>query len=167
MVAESTDGYNIKMEANTGKFFEETHIDFHVVFHSIGVIAQHSGKNDSVGSVAVLCLQKKTHLSRNRVFYGNTRNTLDRNGVCTYNIMAIGAWRSLVSRLVRVQEAPGSNPGAPTMESRLVHARRLFIFVYGGSDFGTVEKIENDADHLDGYVRYTGTVCPPYFCIFR
>ena len=44
------------------------------------------------------------------------RMTLDRKVVSTYNIMAIGAWRSLVSRLVRVQEAPGSNPGAPTMK---------------------------------------------------
>ena len=31
-----------------------------------------------------------------------------------YNIEVIGVWRSLVSRLVRVQEASGSNPDTPT-----------------------------------------------------
>ena len=32
-----------------------------------------------------------------------------------YNTLAIGVWRSLVSRLVRVQEAAGSNPATPTI----------------------------------------------------
>ena len=36
-----------------------------------------------------------------------------------YNIVVIGVWRSLVSRLVRVQEAPGSNPGTPTKSRNL------------------------------------------------
>ena len=31
-----------------------------------------------------------------------------------YNILDFGVWRSLVSRLVRVQEASGSNPDTPT-----------------------------------------------------
>ena len=31
--------------------------------------------------------------------------------------LAIGVWRSLVSRLVRVQEASGSNPDTPTKKS--------------------------------------------------
>ena len=31
--------------------------------------------------------------------------------------MVIGVWRSLVSRLVRVQEASGSNPDTPTISS--------------------------------------------------
>ena len=37
-----------------------------------------------------------------------------------YNTLAIGVWRSLVSRLVRVQEAAGSNPATPTMRSVLI-----------------------------------------------
>ena len=41
-------------------------------------------------------------------------------------IWSIGAWRSLVSRLVRVQEAPGSNPGAPTKMKRAASAA-LFV----------------------------------------
>ena len=39
---------------------------------------------------------------------------LDKGKIIPYNDLAIGVWRSLVSRLVRVQEAPGSNPGTPT-----------------------------------------------------
>ena len=39
---------------------------------------------------------------------------LDKGRIIPYNDLAIGVWRSLVSRLVRVQEAPGSNPGTPT-----------------------------------------------------
>ena len=41
--------------------------------------------------------------------------------------MDFGVWRSLVSRLVRVQEASGSNPDTPTMSSRTAYrSRRLF-----------------------------------------
>ena len=39
---------------------------------------------------------------------------LDNPSFIQYNIWAIGVWRSLVSRLVRVQEASGSNPDTPT-----------------------------------------------------
>ena len=42
------------------------------------------------------------------------RHTLDKYSNTQYNIWAIGVWRSLVSRLVRVQEASGSNPDTPT-----------------------------------------------------
>ena len=41
-------------------------------------------------------------------------HTLDKSKFSQYNIWAIGVWRSLVSRLVRVQEASGSNPDTPT-----------------------------------------------------
>ena len=47
--------------------------------------------------------------------YGNIRQeALDRSGYFEYNVMVNGVWRSLVSRLVRVQEASGSNPDTPT-----------------------------------------------------
>ena len=42
---------------------------------------------------------------------------LDRKPFPHYNKWAIGVWRSLVSRLVRVQEAAGSNPATPTRET--------------------------------------------------
>ena len=42
-------------------------------------------------------------------------------------IWSIGAWRSLVSRLVRVQEAPGSNPGAPTKIAGIYFCRFQFF----------------------------------------
>ena len=47
-------------------------------------------------------------------FPGDFHYTLDKARKNHYNDLAIGAWRSLVSRLVRVQEAAGSNPAAPT-----------------------------------------------------
>ena len=39
---------------------------------------------------------------------------IDICGKYRYNILDFGVWRSLVSRLVRVQEASGSNPDTPT-----------------------------------------------------
>ena len=48
-----------------------------------------------------------------------------------YNIKTIGVWRSLVSRLVRVQEASGSNPDTPT--KRKAHLQRwAFLLVFVG-----------------------------------
>ena len=41
---------------------------------------------------------------------------LDKRMYFHYNIKDDGVWRSLVSRLVRVQEASGSNPDTPTIE---------------------------------------------------
>ena len=40
---------------------------------------------------------------------------LDKPVICAYNMFAFGVWRSLVSRLVRDQEASGSNPDTPTI----------------------------------------------------
>ena len=42
----------------------------------------------------------------------------------------IGVWRSLVSRLVRVQEASGSNPDTPTKKKRQFSKEdcRFFLF---------------------------------------
>ena len=43
----------------------------------------------------------------------------------------IGVWRSLVSRLVRVQEASGSNPDTPTKKPKSAFAGFGFFFVLG------------------------------------
>lgn len=40
---------------------------------------------------------------------------LDNGEIIHYNTRVNGVWRSLVSRLVRVQEASGSNPDTPTI----------------------------------------------------
>ena len=59
--------------------------------------------------------------------YGNIRQeALDRSGYFEYNVMVSGVWRSLVSRLVRVQEASGSNPDTPT--KRRPSERMAFFF---------------------------------------
>ena len=42
---------------------------------------------------------------------------LDKSEISAYNSFAFGVWRSLVSRLVRDQEASGSNPDTPTISS--------------------------------------------------
>ena len=44
----------------------------------------------------------------------NSSLSLDKGAANAYNIFAFGVWRSLVSRLVRDQEATGSNPVTPT-----------------------------------------------------
>ena len=41
-----------------------------------------------------------------------------------------GVWRSLVSRLVRDQEAPGSNPGTPTIEKTIDFVDGLLLYLY-------------------------------------
>ena len=53
-----------------------------------------------------------------------------------YNTLAIGVWRSLVSRLVRVQEASGSNPDTPTKKSLTAFAVRRFLIVLGFEEGG-------------------------------
>ena len=50
-----------------------------------------------------------------------------------YNILDFGVWRSLVSRLVRVQEASGSNPDTPTKNKRAASAALLFLGQYRDS----------------------------------
>ena len=58
--------------------------------------------------------------------------TLDNSQIIHYNIQAIGVWRSLVSRMVRVHEAAGSNPATPTMQSVLMGSEILLrtLFFY-------------------------------------
>ena len=58
---------------------------------------------------------------------GKIRFSLDNGEKFHYNIVVIGVWRSLVSRLVRVQEAAGSNPATPT-KIRCYRCRYRFFF---------------------------------------
>ena len=53
---------------------------------------------------------------------------LDKVRYFHYNVVAIGVWRSLVSRLVRVQEASGSNPDTPTKKSELTFVGSDFLY---------------------------------------
>ena len=53
---------------------------------------------------------------------------LDNIAMFHYNNLAIGVWRSLVSRLVRVQEASGSNPDTPTKKAESAYAVSVFLF---------------------------------------
>ena len=54
---------------------------------------------------------------------------LDKHPESRYNGLAIGVWRSLVSRLVRVQEARGSNPLTPTKKPESAFAGSGFLIV--------------------------------------
>ena len=67
-----------------------------------------SGPNSATSAL----LDVQTFLPFNRASLTNCR--LDNCPGIYYNYQANGVWRSLVSRLVRVQEASGSNPDTPT-----------------------------------------------------
>ena len=54
---------------------------------------------------------------------------LDITAFFHYNVLAIGVWRSLVSRLVRVQEAAGSNPATPTKRNDSFRQKAVVSFV--------------------------------------
>ena len=56
---------------------------------------------------------------------------LDKGRIIPYNDLAIGVWRSLVSRLVRVQEAAGSNPATPTKNPVTTSVVAGFLIVAG------------------------------------
>ena len=47
-----------------------------------------------------------------------------------YNVRVDGVWRSLVSRLVRVQEASGSNPDTPAKENSIANGCFAVLFLY-------------------------------------
>ena len=59
--------------------------------------------------------------------HGKLTVALDKEKEFHYNILAIGVWRSLVSRLVRVQEASGSNPDTPTKNVGIAFAIPTFF----------------------------------------
>ena len=71
----------------------------------------------------------KDRLSKN--LCGKNPISLDKVRIIHYNITAIGVWRSLVSRMVRVHEAAGSNPATPTIydPSAFVQSRRFLYEV--------------------------------------
>ena len=52
---------------------------------------------------------------------------LDIEPYFQYNGIVIGVWRSLVSRLVRVQEASGSNPDTPTKNTVIAYVVTVFF----------------------------------------
>ena len=54
---------------------------------------------------------------------------LDISLIIQYNILANGVWRSLVSRLVRVQEASGSNPDTPTIGTVLFEDCPFYVIM--------------------------------------
>ena len=55
---------------------------------------------------------------------------LDKCPESRYNEQANGVWRSLVSRLVRVQETSGSNPDTPTKENSIANGCFAVLFLY-------------------------------------
>ena len=64
------------------------------------------------------------------VYSRNCQAVLDKAAMFHYNNLAIGVWRSLVSRLVRVQEASGSNPDTPTIENSIANGCFAVLFLY-------------------------------------
>ena len=74
-----------------------------------------------------------SHADTSRTSYARTHKScpipLDNAGIIHYNGLAIGVWRSLVSRLVRVQEAAGSNPATPTKRNDSIRQEAVVSFV--------------------------------------
>ena len=71
---------------------------------------------------------------------------LDKPGNIHYNVLAIGVWRSLVSRMVRVHVASGSNPDTPTKAPK-AYAFGAYLFLLLFSLFTTLA-----FEALEGFV---------------
>ena len=69
-----------------------------------------------------------------------TSPALDIADIFGYNIWDFGVWRSLVSRLVRVQEASGSNPDTPTKKTRAASAALSLFWGHMLSNVGKLVK---------------------------
>ena len=69
------------------------------------------------------------HTSHFTLHTPNFTLRLDKHPESRYNRLANGVWRSLVSRLVRVQEARGSNPLTPTKKPESAFAGSGFLIV--------------------------------------
>ena len=70
------------------------------------------------------------HTSHFTLHTPNFTLTLDKHPESRYNGLANGVWRSLVSRLVRVQETSGSNPDTPTKENSIANGCFAVLFLY-------------------------------------
>ena len=70
---------------------------------------------------------------------------LDKRWVFSYNKQAIGVWRSLVSRLVRVQEASGSNPDTPTIKEPTFVFRQVWVLFDKVNSLISLEKTPQEA----------------------
>ncbi len=93
--------------------------------------SMHLCQKDS--TVFVECQPKSGNIPRKNYFIGQC---LTKHGNFIIITELNGVWRSLVSRLVRVQEASGSNPDTPTMENTVV-SRELPCFSYFSEQFAS------------------------------
>ena len=79
----------------------------------------------------VLCRGKTPSPAAEKKSRFSQQKSLDKRPLRRYNSYAFGVWRSLVSRLVRVQEAVGSNPATPTnKETSFVYQGKRGFFCY-------------------------------------
>ena len=69
-------------------------------------------------------------MGRLHIFESYAQLGVDNREIFHYNDLAIGVWRSLVSRLVRVQEASGSNPDTPTKKLPVLFGTGSFLWLY-------------------------------------
>ena len=101
------------------------------------------GRPRRVGQCLTLCpahAPAALHLSDEKS-QEKGRTPLDKRQNLRYNNQAFGVWRSLVSRLVRDQEASGSSPDTPTILTKRYRcvwrkARRINRFrAFSGPDF--------------------------------
>ncbi len=83
---------------------------------------------------------------------GKSSSGLDNCLFFQYNVKVNGVWRSLVSRLVRVQEASGSNPDTPTIKKRTASAVLFFM----------VRVSKRDSNNLNATrMSVAGEACEP------
>ncbi len=77
--------------------------------------------------------KKKKNASRFFIFYKKEQKILDKGRKMRYNEHAFGVMAQLVERLVRNEEASGSNPLSSTKKIRMVFAVRIFCTPIVGS----------------------------------
>ena len=95
----------------------------------------------------------------------NTR--LDKSPESRYNEQANGVWRSLVSRLVRVQETSGSNPDTPTKSSESAFMRVPMISFNGrdsNNQIGALQNVLNKKTHRSTPKRVVNHFPAVFWC---